>query len=85
VGRIKARNTRLAPAMDAWMQDSIRPVEDAIKTQDLNQFNAAYDHAVDGCNSCHAGQTSGGVSMKVFKVVRPTTPMFSNLDYKGAP
>lgn len=85
VNRINARNTRLAPAMNAWMQDGIRPLEDAIKAQDLNQFDAAYDHAVAGCNSCHAGQTAGGISLKVFKVIRPTTPMFSNLDYKGAP
>lgn len=43
----------------------------------------AYDRAIDGCNSCHVASTGGGFSLKGVKVVRPTTPLFPNLDYKG--
>ncbi|TAK36599.1 MAG: DUF11 domain-containing protein [Chloroflexota bacterium] len=70
-------------AMNAWWEPAQAELEAAVETQDLTAFTQAYDRAVAGCNSCHVASTGGGISLKGVKVTRPTTPLFSNLDYSG--
>lgn len=79
VNRIKIRNPRLAAALDFWTKDSIEPLDSAIDSKDLTKFNAAYDHAIAGCNSCHAGDPE----VKTIKIIRPTAPELTNIDFKG--
>ncbi|MBI2909542.1 MAG: hypothetical protein HYX92_18010 [Chloroflexi bacterium] len=67
----------------AWWQPAEKELRDALKARDLAAFTAAYDRAIAGCNSCHIGSVGGGISLKGVKVIRPTTPILSNLDYAG--
>ncbi|MBI2303144.1 MAG: hypothetical protein HYU86_00150 [Chloroflexi bacterium] len=67
----------------AWWQPAHTELQEAVKAQDLAAFTKAYDRAISGCNSCHVASSGGGISLKGVKVIRPTTPLFSNLDYSG--
>lgn len=67
----------------AWWQPALTELRGAVTARDLGAFTRAYDRAIDGCNSCHVASTGGGFSLRGVKVVRPTTPLFSNLDYAG--
>jgi len=67
----------------AWWQPALTELRGAVTARDLGAFTQAYDRAIDGCNSCHVASTGGGFSLKGVKVIRPTTPLFSNLDYAG--
>ena len=69
--------------VNAWAGPNLKALEDAAKAKDKAAFEKAYDAAIAGCNTCHLASTGGGFPMKSIKVVRPTTPAFSSLDYKG--
>jgi len=70
-------------ALRAWWKPAEEELREAVKAQDLGAFTQAYDRAIAGCNSCHVASSGGGISLKGVKVIRPTTPIFSNLDYSG--
>lgn len=72
-----------AAGLRAWWQPALTELRGAVRAQDLAGFTQAYDRAINGCNSCHVASTGGGISLKGVKVIRPTTPLFSNLDYAG--
>lgn len=72
-----------AAGLRAWWRPALTELRGAATKGDMAAFTQAYDRAIDGCNSCHVASTGGGFSLKGVKVVRPTTPLFSNLDYKG--
>ncbi|MBI2849804.1 MAG: hypothetical protein HYX80_02025 [Chloroflexi bacterium] len=71
-------------AVKAWADPNLAALIKAIEAKDKAAFEQAYDTAIAGCNGCHAGSSGGPLkSMAAFKIVRPTTPLFSNIDYKG--
>ncbi|HLC30108.1 MAG TPA: hypothetical protein VJM51_04950, partial [Dehalococcoidia bacterium] len=70
-------------ALRAWWDPALTGLRGAVRAQDLGAFTQAYDRAIAGCNSCHIGSEGGGITLKGVKVSRPTTPLFSNLDYRG--
>jgi len=73
-----------ASALKAFETTFITPLQNAIDAQNLAQFTTAYDNAVNGCNGCHATQVDGnGVSFDFVKVMRPTAPAFTNVDFAG--
>ncbi len=75
-----ARTALLKP----WADSNLGALTKAIEAKNLPDFEKAYDAAVLGCNACHVGSEGGPLkSMKSFKITRPTTPLFSNIDYKG--
>ncbi|MBI4504302.1 MAG: hypothetical protein HY691_02110 [Chloroflexi bacterium] len=83
VKNIKLVRPKRATEMDKWMKEAVEPLRAAVKAKDLPRFVAAYDKAIEGCNACHKDSEGGDISLKGVKVTRPTTPIFSNLDYKG--
>ncbi|MCL4370683.1 MAG: hypothetical protein M1380_07215 [Chloroflexi bacterium] len=83
VKRIQMVNPNLASPLDNWTKNSIEPLAAAAKAQDQSKFSESYDNAIAQCNACHSGMQAGGVSLKGIKVIRPTAPVFGNLDYKG--
>ena len=72
-----------AAGLKAWWDPAFAELRAAARAGDLAAFEQAYDRAIAGCNSCHVASTGGGFSLAGVKVVRPTTPVFSNLDFKG--
>ncbi len=76
-----ARTAMLKP----WADFNLGALIKAIEAKSLPDFEKAYDAAVAGCNGCHAASEGGPLkSMKAFKITRPTTPLLSNIDYKGS-
>lgn len=80
------RPNRAAP-LKAFEQTFLDPLDDAASANDLTAFTAAYDEAIGGCNSCHAGSTGvppdTTLPAKFIKVMRPSTPVFPNVDWAG--
>ncbi len=75
-----ARMAMLKP----WEDATLPPLIKAIEAKNLPEFEKAYDAGVAGCNACHTVSEGGPLkSLKAFKVTRPTTPLFSNLDFRG--
>lgn len=81
--KMKLRNAKLSEGLDKWTKEGVAPIEAAVKEKSLAKFNAAYDQAIGQCNACHANSEVDGISLKAIKVIRPTTPMFSNIEYKA--
>ncbi|MDO8634703.1 MAG: hypothetical protein Q7R34_00455 [Dehalococcoidia bacterium] len=70
-------------AVKAWADPSLEALVKAVEAKDKAAFEKAYDNAVAGCNACHVVSEGGPLkSMKSFKITRPTTPLFSNIEYK---
>lgn len=77
------RPKRIA-TLKPWAEYALPALIKAIEAKDKAAFEKAYDSAIAGCNGCHAGSGGGPLkSMAAFKITRPTTPLFSNIDYKG--
>ena len=67
-----------------WAEFALPALIKAIEAKDKKGFVKAYDAAIAGCNGCHAASGGGPLkSMAAFKITRPKTPLFSNIDYKG--
>lgn len=71
-----------AQGMNDWAP-ALKTLEAAAKAKDKAAFEKAYDNAIAGCNACHASSKGGGFDIKAIKVVRPTAPLYPNLDFKG--
>jgi len=70
-------------ALEAWSKPTVESIQQAAKDKNLDAFVKAYDTAVAGCNACHLVQGGGPLAnMKGFKIVRPTVPLYSNIDLK---
>lgn len=70
-------------ALEAWSKPAVESIQQAAKDKNLDAFTKAYDTAITGCNSCHAAMGGGPLAnMKAYKITRPTTPMYSNIDLK---
>lgn len=71
-------------AVKAWADPTLAALIKAIEAKNKTAFETAYDTAIAGCNACHVASEGGPLkSLKAFKIVRPTTPIFSNIDFKG--
>ena len=78
---VRAKRTS---TLKPWVESALPPLIKAIEAKNKAAFEKAYDAAVDGCNGCHAGSGGGPLkSMAAFKITRPTSPLFSNIDFKG--
>jgi len=67
-----------------WADYALPALIKAIEARDKAGFEKAYDEAIGGCNGCHAASGGGPLkNMGAFKIIRPTTPMFTNIDFKG--
>ena len=71
------KNLPLADMLDAVIVKEIVDLEKAIDSKDFNKFAAGYDNLNAACNACHQGTGNGFVVIK-----RPTTPAFTNQDYR---
>ena len=70
--------------LQPWADSALPALIKAIEAKDKAAFEQAYDVAIAGCNGCHAASDGGPLkSMAAFKIVRPTTPLFSNINYSG--
>lgn len=69
----------LTTLVPEFMKTPIDNMRDAVKTQDLAQFNAAFDNLTTGCNGCHQAAAFG------FNVVtRPTAAPMPNQEFAPA-
>ncbi len=73
------KNLPLADMLDAVITKEIVDLEKAIAEKDYKKFVAGYDKLNAACNACHQGTENGFVVIK-----RPTTPAFTNQDYRPA-
>ena len=67
-----------APMLKANEEAYLVPLAEAIKKEDINQFNRRFTAAVNSCNACH---TASG-----FEFIRFRVPKLSNqefLDFRG--
>jgi hypothetical protein len=62
-----------APALKAFESGFLDPLDQAALAKDKAQFETAYNAAIQGCNSCHGGQTSGDFQQG-FKFVKVQVP-----------
>lgn len=75
-----ARTAVLKP----WADSSFGALTKAVEAKNIADFEKSYDTAIAGCNGCHVASEGGPLkSMKAFKIIRPTTPLLSNIDYQG--
>jgi len=82
-GTYVVRPKRIA-TLKPWAEYALPGLIKAIEAKDKARFENAYDAAIAGCNGCHAASGGGPLkSMAAFKITRPTTPLFSNIDYTG--
>ncbi len=73
-----------APALKAFEDGFLTPMDKAAQGKDLAAFTTAYDNAITGCNACHAGSSSADFkSYKFVKIMRPTASDFNNVDWAG--
>lgn len=76
-----------AASLKAFEETFLDPLDDAASANDLAAFTAAYDNAIGGCNSCHAGSTGvppdRTAPAKFIKVMRPSAAVFPNVDWAG--
>jgi len=68
-----------APALKSFESSFLDPLEEQIKAKDKVKFEAAYNSAIQGCNSCHGSQTSADwpQGFKFIKVQVPTDSLES--------
>ena len=71
------KNLPLKDMLDAVITKEIVDLEKAIEAKDFKKFAAGYDKLNAACNSCHQGTENGFIVIK-----RPTTPAFTNQDYR---
>ena len=71
------KNLPLAEMLDAVIVKEIVALENAIEAKDYKKFVAGYDNLNKACNACHEGTENEFVVIK-----RPTTPAFTNQDYR---
>jgi hypothetical protein len=71
------KNLPLADMIDAVITKEIVALEKAVEAKDFKQFAAGYDKLNAACNACHQGTENGFIAIK-----RPTTPAFTNQDYR---
>lgn len=71
------KNLPLADMMDAVIVKEVVALEKAIAAKNFKQFAAGYDKLNAACNACHQGTENGFIVIK-----RPTTPLFTNQDYR---
>lgn len=71
------KNLPLASMLDAVITKEIVELEKAIEAKNFKQFAAGYDKLNAACNTCHQGTENGFIVIK-----RPTTPAFTNQDYR---
>ncbi len=74
-----------ADALKTFEGSFLDPLDGDIANKDLSQFETHYAAAITGCNACHAGQTSADFPQgySFIKIVQPTRPEFSNVDWIG--
>lgn len=81
------RPSRAAP-LKAFENGYLDPMDEVAQTKNLEAFVQAYDNAITGCNNCHAASTglppNRDITAKFIKVMRPTAPVFPNVDWRGA-
>jgi hypothetical protein len=72
-----------APALKSFESSFLDPLDEAIKSNDKAKFEAAYNSAIQGCNSCHGSQTSADFpqSFKFVKVQVPKDTLDSIYSY----
>src|SRR5207253_8772064 len=77
--------TRPVPYTALFRSESsfLDPLDKAIEAKDKTQFEAAYNAAIQGCNSCHGSQTSADFpqGFKFVKVVVPRDTLESIYSY----
>lgn len=72
------------PVLQPWADTNLGALKKAVEAKSLVDFTKAYDVAIGGCNACHEASDGGPLkSLRAFKITRPTSPLFSNIDYKG--
>ena len=70
--------------LEAWSKPNLEALTKAVEAKNLADFENAYDAAIAGCNVCHVASEGGPLkSMGAFKIIRPTAPIYSNIDFKG--
>jgi hypothetical protein len=62
-----------APALKSFESSFLDPLEEQIKAKDSAKFEAAYNSAIQGCNSCHGSQTSADFPQS-FRFVKVQVP-----------
>jgi len=72
------RGLPMADLIDAAMTHPLGAVEAAIRQQDAQKFEAAYDLLTQGCNACHASVDHPYVVIKI-----PDASAFPNQDFKA--
>jgi hypothetical protein len=76
--------TNRAPALQAFENGALAPLDKAAQAKDLAAFTAAYDVAINGCNGCHATSSSADFkTYKFVKIIRPAASEFQNVDWAG--
>lgn len=70
-----------AAALKGFETSFLDPLSTAIDNKDTGAFTTAYNNAINGCNSCHASQTSSEFpgSYGFIKVQVPTDNTFESL------
>ena len=66
------RPARATP-LKAFESGFLDPLDDAVKAKDKAKFEAAYQAAIQGCNTCHGSQTSADFPQS-FKFVKVQVP-----------
>lgn len=81
---LKTTRASRFPAVNAWAEANFMALENAAKAKDKAAFEKAYDDSLAGCNGCHIASEGGPLkSLKSIKIIRPTAPLYSNMDFKG--
>lgn len=71
------KNLPLADMLDAVIVKEIADLEKAIAAKDFKTFAAGYDKLNAACNACHQATENGFIVVQ-----RPTSPAFTNQDYR---
>jgi uncharacterized repeat protein (TIGR01451 family) len=79
INHLRVRNATLAPGLTNFQTTALKTAVDAVKAQDLNAFNTAFDGMTAACNSCHGGRPDS----KSIKIIRPTASVIPELDFNG--
>lgn len=67
-------------ALELWSVPNLEALNAAIASKNITAFETAYDKAILGCNTCHATMGGGPLAtMSAYKIIRPTVPMYSNI------
>jgi len=72
------------PGLESFVDNSMKPVDDAIKAKDKAAFKSAFTKATNACNGCHASETDAeGNNFSYIKWKLPTEkPPFFDLQAK---